>query len=78
LALSLSADRYSNPVILVAGASFTHATSARAVVNYSRKISNRWFGGVNLSARKVTETGPDPDADLSASLFIRYRFGDVR
>lgn len=78
LALSLSADRYSNPVILVAGASFTHATSARAVVNYSRKISNRWFGGVNLSARKVSETGPNPDADLSASLFIRYRFGDVR
>jgi hypothetical protein len=78
LQFSLSADRYSNPVILVSGESFTNATSARAVVNYSRKIGNRWFGGVNLSARKIAETGPDPDADLSASLFIRYRFGNVQ
>jgi hypothetical protein len=78
LQLSLSADRYSNPVILVSGESFAHATSARAVVNYSRKIGNRLFGGVNLSARKVSQTGPDPGADLAASLFIRYRFGDAR
>jgi hypothetical protein len=32
---------------------------------------------VNVAARKLTEAGPDPDADFSASLFIRYRFGDV-
>jgi len=78
LEFSLDADRYSSPVILVPGEAFTHATSARAVINYSRKIGNRWFGGVNMSARKVAETGPDPKADLGASLFIRYRLGDVR
>jgi hypothetical protein len=65
-------------VILVSGESFNRATYMRAVVNYSRRIGNRWFGGVNLSARKVAQTGPDPDADLGASIFIRYRFGDVR
>ena len=27
---------------------------------------------------KLTQNGPDPKADLSASLFIRYRFGDVQ
>lgn len=78
LELLMSVDRYSNPVILVSGISFNHATYARAVVNYSRNISKRWFGGINLSARKVTQTGPNPDADFTASLFIRYRFGDIR
>jgi len=65
-------------VILVSGEAFNRASYMRAVVNYSRKIGDRWFGGVNFSARKVTETGPDPDADLAASIFVRYRFGDVR
>jgi len=78
LQLSVGADHYSNPVILVSGESFNRATYMRAVVNYSRRIGNRWFGGVNLSARKIAQTGPDPDADLGASIFIRYRFGDVR
>ena len=78
LQLSVGADRYSNPVILVSGQAFNRATYMRAVANYSRKIGGRWFGGVNLSARKLTETGPDPDADLAASIFVRYRFGDVR
>ena len=78
LQLSLSADRYSNPVVLVTGQSFTRATYARAVANYSRKIGNRLFGGVNLSARKIAESGPDPDADVAASVFVRYRFGDVQ
>lgn len=78
LQFSLNGDRYSNPVILVTGQSFTRATYARAVVNYSRRIGDRLFGGVNLSARKVAQSGPDPDADVSASVFIRYRFGDVQ
>jgi len=78
LQLSLSGERYSNPVILVSGQSFTRATYARAVANYTRKIGNRLFGGVNLSARKISETGPDPDADVSGSVFLRYRFGDVQ
>jgi hypothetical protein len=36
------------------------------------------FGGINLSGRKLTQNGPDPKADFSGSLFIRYRFGDVQ
>ena len=75
---SLSGNRYTNPVILVSSESFTRATYARAAVDYSRKIGQRLFGGVDLAARKISETGPDPRADLSASVFIRYRFGDVQ
>lgn len=78
LQLSVGADRYSNPTLLVSGAAFNRATYMRAVVNYARRIADRWFGGVNLSARKVSENGPDPNADLGASVFVRYRFGDVR
>jgi hypothetical protein len=78
LQLSVGADRYSNPVILVSGEAFNRAIYMRGVVNYSHRISDRWFGGVNLSARKVTQTGPDPNADLAASIFVRYRFGDLR
>lgn len=76
--LSLAADHYSNPTTFFAGRSFSSATYLRGVADYSRRLGNRWFGGANLSARKVTENGPDPDADISASLFIRYRFGDVQ
>jgi hypothetical protein len=36
------------------------------------------YGGVDLAARKLAQTGRDPDADLSAALFIRYRLGDIR
>jgi hypothetical protein len=79
LDLSASINRYSNPTsVVIPATTFTHATYVRAAADYSRRISDRWFGGLSLAARKVTQTGPDPDADLSASLFIRYRFGDVR
>jgi hypothetical protein len=78
LQFSLSANRYSNPTLFVATPVFTHATYARAAVDYSRRIGERLFGGVNLAARKLTQTGRDPDADLSAAVFIRYRLGDVR
>ena len=75
---SLSANRYSSPVSVIAGRMFSSATYYRAAAAYTRHISDRWFGGVNLAARKLTEKGPDPKADLMGSLFIRYRFGDVR
>lgn len=75
---SLAANRYSNPIIIVSGQQFTHATYVRAAADYSRSIGHRWFAGVNVAARKVTERGPSPDADLSASVFIRYRFGDLQ
>lgn len=75
---SLSANRYSSPVSVISGRTFSSATYYRAAAAYTRHISDRWFGGVNLAARKLTEKGPDPKADFMGSLFIRYRFGDVQ
>ena len=63
---------------VVTARTFSHSTYIRGAAAYSRRISDRWFGGVNLAARKLTETGPDPKTDVNASLFIRYRFGDLR
>jgi hypothetical protein len=62
----------------VSGRTFSSSTYYRAAAGYTRRISDRWFGGVNLAARKLTQKGPDPQADLNASLFIRYRLGDAR
>lgn len=76
--VALGVDHYSSPAVLVSTVVFSHATYFRAVADYSRNFGHRWFGGINMSARKVTQNGPDPKADVSASLFIRYRFGDVR
>jgi hypothetical protein len=78
LAFSLSASRYSNPVLVTNVYSFSRATYLRAAADYSRRIGNRLFAGVSLAARKVGQTGPDPKADLSGSLFLRYRLGDIR
>ncbi|HEV2593848.1 MAG TPA: hypothetical protein VGU01_01450 [Sphingomicrobium sp.] len=74
---SLSAVRYSNPILVVAVPSFAHATYVRVAADYSRKVGNRLYGGVDLAARKITQHGPGPDTDLSAAVFIRYRLGDV-
>jgi hypothetical protein len=75
---SLSGNRYSSPISVITGRTFSHATYVRAAGNYTHRLNDRWFGGVTLAARKVTQSGPDPDADVSGSLFIRYRLGDVR
>lgn len=46
--------------------------------SYARNFKNpRLSGGVDLSFRKLVQTGPDPDMDLSGSLFVRYRLGDL-
>jgi hypothetical protein len=76
--LSAGISHFSAPISVITGRTFSSSTYYRAAADYSRRISGRWFGGVNLAARKLAENGPDPKADLSASLFIRYRFGDVR
>ena len=78
LAFSLSAYRYSSPISVVVGQLFSSATYFRAAADYSRRIGRRLFAGVDLAARKLSEAGPDPKSDFSASLFIRYRFGDVQ
>lgn len=74
---SLEASHYSSPVSVIPGHTFSRSNYYRAAADYTRKLGNHWFGGVNVAARKLTEAGPDPKADVSASLFIRYRFGDV-
>ena len=76
--LSADASRYSSPVIFTTGPGFSRSTYVRGAADYSRRIGNRLFGGVTLAARKISQNGPDPDADLSGSLFVRYRLGDLR
>jgi hypothetical protein len=78
ISFSLGVTHYSTPVSALAAQTFSAATYYRAAASYSRKIGARLFGGVNLSARNVTQNGPDPNADISASLFLRYRFGDLQ
>ena len=74
---SLDGSHYSSPISFVSGRTFSTSTYYRAAASYTRQFRPRLFGGVNLSARKLSERGPDPNADFSGSLFIRYRFGDL-
>ena len=76
--LSVNATRFSSPVIFTTFPSFSRSSYVRGAADYSRRIGDRLFGGVNVSARKVTRNGPDPRADFSGSLFIRYRLGDLQ
>lgn len=78
LAFSLAADHYSSPISVVSGQRFSSTTYYHAAAEYSRRVGHRLFGGVNLAVRKAAESGPDPRADLNASVFVRYRFGDVQ
>ena len=76
--LSLSGNRYSSPTSVFVGQSFSRATYVRGAADYTRRLSNRWFGGVSVAGRKLAQNGPDPKADVSGSLFIRYRLGDLQ
>jgi hypothetical protein len=49
----------------------------RIAASYSRRIDPRFFVGADVSARKLSRDGPDSDTDLSGSLFLRYRLGDL-
>jgi hypothetical protein len=60
----------------IADEEFT-TTQFTAGANYDRRISGRLFAGVSASARKLTQNGTDPDADLSGSVYLRYRLGDL-
>jgi hypothetical protein len=75
---SLEGSHYSAPISVITGHTFSRSNYYRAAADYTRRIGSRWFGGVNVAARKLTEAGPDPKADFSGSLFVRYRFGDVQ
>lgn len=74
----LSGSRYSNPISFVSGQTFSKGTYVRAAADYTRGFGSRFFGGLTASVRKVTQSGPDPKTDFSASIFIRYRFGDIQ
>jgi hypothetical protein len=74
---SLDANRYSSPTSFIAAQTFTHASYVRGAADYTRRFGDRLFGGISIAARKLSETGPDPRADISGSVFIRYRLGDL-
>jgi len=79
LRFSIDGSHYASPTLLVTGTSFSNSTYVRGAADYTRRFGGRrWYGGATLSARKLTEPGPDPKMDFSGSLFIRYRLGDNR
>ena len=53
-------------------------TYLRAAAAYTRTLSPRWLTGLNLAARSLRRDGADPKPDVSASLFVRWRVGDLR
>ena len=53
-------------------------TYLSGVVGYDQRIGHRLFAGVNVGARKVFQTGPDPKVDFNANIYLRYRLGDLR
>ena len=74
---SLGVTHYSMPTSIIPGQSFSGSTYYHVASTYSRQLGSRFFGGVNLAARKLTQNGPDPKTDLNVSLFVRYRLGDI-
>jgi hypothetical protein len=76
--IAFNASQFSAPISVITGRTFSRSTYVRAAADYTRRLSDRWFGGVSLSARKVSERGPDPRVDVDGALFIRYRLGDIR
>jgi hypothetical protein len=78
ISFSLGFTHYSTPTSVLTSRIFSASSYYRAAASYSRNLTTRLSGGVNLAARDVTQNGPDPKADFSASLFLRYRFGDTQ
>jgi len=74
LQLSAGVSRYVSEDDLTSGFKSYYL---RAAGSYSRKINNRLSGGADVSVRTLRAEGPDPDADFSGSLFLRYRLGDM-
>ena len=75
---SLAASHYSSALAVFAGPTFSQSVLFPRRGRYTRRFGNRWFAGVDVAARKVTQSGPDPKADIGASLFVRYRLGDLQ
>ena len=75
LQAALSATRYSSSGFNNGGRLST--TYVSGVVGYDRKIGDRLATGVSGGVRKLFQVGPDPDLDLNASVYLRYRLGDL-
>lgn len=76
--LSASVGRYTRTDdTFLSPLSVGNSTYLNAAGSYSRKLGSRWYSGLNVSARKLYLDGPDPKADASGSVFLRYRFGDL-
>lgn len=73
---SLSASRY-RTAASIEGIEDPESTYASAVIGYDRNIGARLFGGVQGGVRKLFQTGPDPDMDYNATVYLRYRLGDL-
>ena len=73
---SLSASRYST-VADIEGAS-PHSTYVSGAVGYDRNINARLFGGIQGGVRRLFQSGPDPDTDFNATVYLRYRLGDIQ
>jgi hypothetical protein len=76
---SIGGSHYSTPNAILPIQSNSGANYLHAAVDYSHRLGNRWFAGASISARKDALRGRvDPNADVSGSLFIRYRLGDIK
>jgi len=79
LQFSVSGNHYSTPHSLLPVQSTSDANYFRVAADYTRHLGNRWFAGANVSARKDVLRGQaDPKADVSGSLFVRYRLGNIQ
>ena len=78
LQFSLSAARSSPSVrSFVVPLTIGRSTYLNAAASYSRKLGSRWYSGLNVSTRKLNRDGPNPKPDVSGSIFLRYRLGDL-
>ena len=76
---SLGASRQSNGFSsLVDDSEFGRQTYLRASGAYTRKLGPRLQAGVNVAARALQRDGPNPKPDVSGSVFVRWRVGDLR
>jgi hypothetical protein len=49
----------------------------RLAASYSRRINTRLSAGADVGFRSLRRDGPDPNADIGGSAFLRYRLGDL-
>ena len=55
----------------------TETNHARFAASYSRRLNQRLSAGADAGVRVLRREGPDPDTDITGSLFLRYRLGDL-